>query len=392
MLHSFGQTPEAGPAPSKYHNPRVNNQRDMTYIKQLDSIRAIAVFIVIVSHWLTQSALVKALISAQLGVNIFFVLSGFLITGILLKSRDHAEGAAAGKAPVVKNFFVRRSLRIFPIYYLTLFLLFVFASPDATSIRQSLGYYLTYTSNFYFYQIQSWDGMTSHLWSLAVEEQFYLLWPWAMLFLPKRALRPCIAAFIGVGIASSYLIPPENFGFVLPFSCFDAFGLGALLAYVLRYHGDSLPRFYRISGVLAGLCLVVLVVSFVWHQPTLIPSRTAQSVVTMWVIAHIVYRRKLGQYRFGVLDHPALVFLGRISYGLYLYHLPLAWDYPWLHHYVNRHLPAAVLRHEYHLVFVENFVLLVALSWLSYQVIEGPILHFKKYFEYHEAHAPALAK
>jgi peptidoglycan/LPS O-acetylase OafA/YrhL len=365
----------------------------MTYIKQLDSLRALAVFIVIVSHWLKKDSFVIALQPGQLGVNIFFVLSGFLITGILLKSRAQAELTNSGKASIVKNFFIRRSLRIFPIYYLTIFLIFLFANPTETTIRHSLIYYLTYTTNFYFYHLHSWDGMTSHLWSLAVEEQFYLIWPWIILFSPKKVLLPCIGAFIGIGAASSYFINVENFGFILPFSCFDSFGLGALLSFILFYHSEYLIKFYRIGGLLAGICLVILIASLVLHTPTLIPSRTAQSIVTLWVITHVIYRRSIGQTRFFVLNNKALIFLGKISYGMYLYHLPLAWDYFFLSRHVNRYLPAGILQYEAYIVFIENFFILIGICWLSWILIERPILKFKKYFEYQEGKSfPLVAK
>ena len=362
----------------------------MTYIKQLDSLRAIAVFIVIVSHWLPKNLLVTVLQPGQLGVNIFFVLSGFLITNILLKSKIQAESIGISKLAIIKNFFVRRSLRIFPIYYLTIFLVFIFASPTTTTIRHSFIYYLTYTTNLYFYHIHSWDGMTSHLWSLAVEEQFYLVWPWVILFSPKQMLLPCIGAFIGIGVVSSYLTSAEYFGFILPFNCLDSFGLGAFLSFILLYHSKQLTKFYHICSALAGICLLLLVASLVLQQPTLIPSRTAQSIVTLWVITHIIHRKNKGQTEFFVLDNKILIFIGKISYGMYLYHLPLAWDYDLLSRYVNKYLPNFILQHEAYIVFVENFFILIGICWLSWVLIERPILRFKKYFEYQKDEVPSV--
>src|ERR1700754_2151344 len=154
----------------------------MRYIKELDSIRAIAVLLVIISHWIPPNIPINILPNGPIGVNIFFVLSGFLITWILLENRKKTEELENTRGTVLKNFYIRRILRIFPIYYLVVFVLYIFSESSGTEIRSALPYYLTYTSNFHFFYIDKWDGILSHLWSLAVEEQFYLLWPSIMLF------------------------------------------------------------------------------------------------------------------------------------------------------------------------------------------------------------------
>ncbi len=107
------------------------------------------------------------------GVDIFFVLSGFLITRILLENRTQAEEKQATKINLVKSFFARRFLRIFPIYYLVLVGLFILGDKTGTAIRQNYFYFFTYTANIYFFKIQTWEGMLSHLWSLSVALNFY---------------------------------------------------------------------------------------------------------------------------------------------------------------------------------------------------------------------------
>ncbi|ALD22293.1 acyltransferase family protein [Hymenobacter sp. DG25A] len=353
----------------------------MNYIKQLDSIRAIALFLVVLSHWMTANPLVMATHPAGMGVNTFFVLSGFLITSILLRTREEYDLSDANKLTAVKIFFIRRSLRIFPIYYLTVFTIFSFSSFTDTHIRENFGYYLTYTSNFYFYKIGTWDGMVSHLWSLAVEEQFYLLWPWVMFFIPRKYILPGILFFITIGIISNYIFSPRGLGFVLPFTCFDAFGLGALLAYIMVFHKEQLAKTYRVCTVLGVVCSFILVYALAQHQNTLIPGRTDQAFIALWIITYILYKRETNQKIFFVLNSRVLIFLGKISYGMYLYHLPLAYDYPYLHKYINLHLPAFFIQHEFYVVFLENSILLVLLSWLSWKFLERPILGLKAYFE-----------
>ena len=144
------------------------------YIPQLDTIRAIAVLLVIIHHWLPQDSVLNIVPNGPLGVNIFFVLSGFLITGILLREKDKAEVLKQKKKTIFRNFYIRRSLRIFPIYYLFLFVLWVIHDP---SVQSDGTYFYTYTSNYLFYSQEFFPARTAHLWSLGVEEQFYLLWP-----------------------------------------------------------------------------------------------------------------------------------------------------------------------------------------------------------------------
>ena len=112
------------------------------YIPQFDSIRAIAVLLVIIHHWFPENKVLNFLPNGPLGVNTFFVLSGFLITGILLKSRKLVESGSKGKSTVFKNFYIRRSLRIFPIYYLLLLILSLLSNEE---ILQNGIYSVSYT-------------------------------------------------------------------------------------------------------------------------------------------------------------------------------------------------------------------------------------------------------
>jgi len=359
----------------------------MNYIKQLDSIRAIALLLVVASHWLFDNPVVLGIQAGRLGVDTFFVLSGFLISSILLKNRDEIEVSGGNRREAIKNFFIRRGLRIFPIYYLTIFIMFAFGGETHTHIKDNFIYFLTYTSNFYFYKNNSWDGMLSHLWSLAVEEQFYLIWPWVILFIPRERLLAGIMVFIGVGAAANYIFR-DNFDLVLPFTCFDAFGIGALLAFAIS-KGFDLDKIYPIVGIAAATCVVIMLNSILRKQMMIIPARTAHSVIALFVIIYIINRREKGQEQFFILNSRILIFLGKISYAMYLYHLPLSQDSFYLNKYINQYLPDSFIRHQTYILFAENFLLLVALSWLSWVLIERPILKLKHNFEYQR---PALDK
>jgi peptidoglycan/LPS O-acetylase OafA/YrhL len=166
------------------------------YFPQLDSLRAIAVLLVIISHWFSaQHFLNRYVPNGIFGVTLFFVLSGFLITSILLKIKTKLEaGGSHGEA--FKVFYVRRSLRIFPAYYLLLFILVVL---NLASVRDSFWWHFFYVSNFYFWIKGAFAGSLSHLWSLAVEEQFYFVWPAIILLVPWRFLTSVLLAGVLTG-------------------------------------------------------------------------------------------------------------------------------------------------------------------------------------------------
>ena len=366
----------------------------MRYLKALDGIRALALLLVIISHWLDKSYFSRAFAPGAIGVDFFFVLSGFLITTILLQNRLQAEAQHNSKKVIVKNFFIRRSLRIFPIYYLFVFVCLAVGPLTETHIRENYLYFLTYTTNFYFYHIQAWDGMVSHLWSLAVEEQFYLLWPWVILYTPRKYLLFTLLVFISVGLISGYVIASQGTGYFalyLPFSCFDSFGLGALLAFILVFHKNHLAVTHRILGIAAIICgLEALSMQTPWPLP-LLPDRTVYSLIALWLIAHVILSQKQHKKQSALLTNRPLVFLGKISYGMYLYHLPLAWDAQYMYHYFNRLLPSFFQPYHAYFLFVENMVLLILLSWTSWVVVERPILRFKHYFDYQASQPQPIA-
>src|SRR5208337_4189358 len=157
----------------------------------LDGIRALAVIAVMIQHF--DPGTVRWIKLGHVGVRVFFVLSGFLITGILLQARQSAEIDGLSKWRVLRNFYARRFLRIFPIYYLVILVTWV---AGIAEMRESVGWNLSYLSNFYFYQRGTGNYSVTHLWSLAVEEQFYLLWPLLILFLPRKWLAGAIVSAI----------------------------------------------------------------------------------------------------------------------------------------------------------------------------------------------------
>ena len=161
------------------------------------------------------------------GVTLFFVLSGYLITGILLGSRADVENSGSSAASVLKPFYIRRVLRIFPVYYATLLVAALLAIPP---VRETFWWHALYASNALFAWKNSYFGAVSPFWSLAVEQHFYLLWPWVVLFVPRRHLT---AAFIGaMALGLAYRLAAHAVGWnaiavnVLTPAAFEPFGIG----------------------------------------------------------------------------------------------------------------------------------------------------------------------
>lgn len=153
-----------------------------TRIAQLDGLRALAIAGVMLFH--SEFAFLERTVPLWLGVHLFFVLSGFLITGILLRGERSAE--------FVGGFYIRRALRLFPLYYLVFAIMALFSQ----ELREAWPYYTFYSANIWIFKNMRW-GAGGHFWTLSVEEQFYLLWPFVVLFTPRRGLvGACIAMVI----------------------------------------------------------------------------------------------------------------------------------------------------------------------------------------------------
>ena len=235
---------------------------------QSDALRAFAVLAVLFAHCVRHPPGWLALIPwAAFGVQLFFVLSGFLITGILLDSRREAE-RGAGSFWMLRQFYIRRFLRIFPLYYAVIL---IGSLIGLRGFHESLGWNLAYLTNFYIVAKSGWIHEASHLWTLSIEEQFYLVWPWLVLFLPKKWLLP---TFIAVAVFSAPLYRIAAIGWwgpwfsVTPFASLDCFGAGGLLAIAQRRDRDGNRQLRQVLcgiGVMCGVPLLVLAIG--WHFP-----------------------------------------------------------------------------------------------------------------------------
>lgn len=355
----------------------------MKYIKQLDSIRAIAVIIVIISHWFPKIHPLHAYTGIFNGVDIFFVLSGFLITKILLSNRLQAEETGTKKKDLIKSFFIRRTLRIFPIYYILISFLFLVDFGTSSKFRDNFFYYLTYTSNLHFFEIDRWHGKVSHLWSLAVEEQFYLIWPWLILFINRKYFLHLISAFILIGICSQFFFMSRELGSIFTLSCFDGFGFGALLAWVLVHKPNVLDKLYRPSLVIATTCLILQVVRVTTDIWVLLPQRTITSLFTVAVIVCILLGKEKKYFvPNAVLNNGLLIFIGKMSYGIYLFHNFIPTYTKSILSTMNGYVLPDQPTLQFYILFIEYFCILLVVSFASWKLIEQPILNYKDRFEY----------
>jgi len=219
---------------------------------QLDGLRAIAVLAVMYTHYLPEPYWFLSTYWGNWGVRIFFVISGFLMTQILLHKRESCPINAREQYQIIKKFYIKRFLRLAPVFYLALLLMYIFNVPNT---RETFWWHVFYLSNIYFAITNSWHEYVAHFWSLAVEFQFYLVWPLVMLFLSKQAIFTSILVTLPVVFAYRFLCPiwgiPDITIWALPPYSLDALMLGALLA-LLSHHGkiSSNDWWFKICALL----------------------------------------------------------------------------------------------------------------------------------------------
>lgn len=304
----------------------------MPYSKSLDGLRGAAVLLVLLVHAVIltpmfrstpETYLYAVLRYGWIGVDCFFVLSGFLITTILLADR------AAPAGQFFSSFYARRALRIFPIYYLFLLALFLAKGADASGSEWLA--LATYTHNFYrMFEPSELHDYAGHLWSLAIEEQFYLVWPAVVYFLPaKQAAHFTVLLITAIVYFRSGLILTGNEGglYINTFTRGDSLLVGALLAYV-RSTGYPFRHevFVKHRRALLWAGTTVLVAAQVIYDFdtdnafNLTGGYTVLAVVFACVLSNAL---ESGNATKTFLEQRWLCSMGKVSYGAYLYHIPV---------------------------------------------------------------------
>ena len=383
------------PMEVREHRPNVSG-----YMPALDGIRGLAILLVLIYHFVgttipmttLERAITKVANYGSYGVELFFVLSGFLITGILYDARE--------KPHFFRNFYMRRVLRIFPLYYGVLFLVFVIVPLLPLFQGNTLDYLLErqawawfYAVNLYIAKQGEWAfSYLQHFWSLAVEEHFYLFWPYVVFLLtrqPRTLVIVCFAvafgamlarvigAIGGVNIWSLYVLTPFRL---------DGLALGAFLAVMMRQPG-GLDRIVRALPWVFGFCAAFLVFTFFWTlaisrqgiEP-LLQARAALILILLaclLVWALIAPERSLTSHFF---QNRTMMFLGTYSYGIYVYH-----------HFISYYFSAQktelalmdiVGSHEVAVLLQATFGIGLSLlvAYLSYEYFEKHFLGLKRHF------------
>jgi peptidoglycan/LPS O-acetylase OafA/YrhL len=338
-------------------------------LEQLDALRAIAVLMVMYHHWVPQKFEFHVPLG-ELGVTLFFVLSGYLITGILLSA---AEKIGDGpRTAVIRSFVARRALRIFPIYYL---LIGVSWFLSAGSFGASTKWHMLFLTNFEVYHGQAFPHAGGHLWTLSVEEQFYLIWPWLVLYVPRHYLMRVLLGILAITILVRFYMlpvpPAEDFSFVLPLPAFDALVVGAILALVSP-DKRKLQRFILVCKYVA---VPIFIATLALQIPGIFPIALSFVFAMIIALAASGFGGLAGQ----ILSSRPLISIGTISYGLYLYQLCVPLTLHWAG--VNGWLPEAFKEGGW-AFYVACLPVTLLIGYASWFLIERPINALKVYFPY----------
>lgn len=352
-------------------------------VRVLDGLRGVAILLVMSGHSIEQFSLLKStpellraiLGNSSFGVRLFFVLSGFLITTLLLKERDSFDRVS------LVYFYVRRSLRIFPAFYVYVSTMLAASALTWVSItNQQFLSAATYTWNYAgAIGIQgtaqgSW--YLGHLWTLALEEQFYLVWPMLFILLsPRKLLAVSLIAIFLCPIVrvATYLLVPEWRGYLgmMFHTAIDSILMGCAFAVVRHRSGPfyrELVRRFSSTIALAGLVFLPLVVSpclraLAGGNYSITLGITLDAVCVGLLLCVLEDKQHLSILKSGLCS-TWLVWLGQLSYSLYLWQQPfLAED----NSFVNQNLLLAG-------------VCITLAAMVSYYLIEKPILSLKRYF------------
>lgn len=368
------------------------------HVPALDGIRGLALLLVILFHARlgvprsTFDDLTLRLFGVGwCGVDLFFVLSGFLITGILLDAR--------GSAGYLRNFYARRILRIFPLYFAFLAVAFLLL-PDRFEVSQYswdyLAYYLLYLTNIlHAVEPRALSFPLAVTWSLSVEEQFYIVWPFVVLFAgPRRLMQICLVLIpLALAIRIGMQLNGVSRGIIysMTFCKLDALAVGGLIAAIVRLHRTQvLQRTFTWVGRVSLTGIVILFVVTKGYLSQYDPyvqsiGFTCLSLFFGSVLFH-AYQCKPDSITYRFWCSMPLRVMGKYSYAMYLCHVPVQlWvaDHLWSRTQMDW-IPGPTVLPGQIIFWALVFAISLLIAVVSWHILEKHFLKLKKYFVYRE--------
>jgi peptidoglycan/LPS O-acetylase OafA/YrhL len=369
------------------------------HLPALDGVRGLAILMVLLYHFVAQTTATNQFEATVnwvlgfgfLGVDLFFILSGFLITGILYDAQAGPD--------YFRNFYMRRVLRIFPLYYGVLAVVFfvvpavpAFRGSEIASLREHQGWAWLYAVNVYLSIKGDWAlSYIEHFWSLGVEEHFYFVWPFVVWFLagkPRVLMRVALsvavlalvarvwATHLGVSLVATTVLTPFQL---------DALLLGGFLAVWLRQPGGEAALKRAVAPMALGACALLLLQLGIHH---LTESGLAVMRSLRYGAFHVLFASLLLQalamprtrFPASFFCSRPMVALGKYSYGLYVYHHFLS--YYFAKHGTEFALARAVGSHTLAVALqaVGGIAASMAVAWVSYEFFEKYFLRLKRFW------------
>ena len=304
---------------------------------------------------------------AEYGVSIFFVLSGFLITFLLQAEKDH-------QAIDIKKFYLRRILRIWPLYYLYLIISIIVIITLGLELNLKLLFlYLFYAANVPFI-LKTALPFLAHYWSLGVEEQFYLFWPWVNKKIKSLVISIVLLIFILIGtkVLLHLFYPNSILESAIHITRFHCMMIGALGA-VLYKKENKLFLKTADNKITQSICWLIVLMAVLnkFHIASFIDNEIISVVAILLIIGQIRIKNRVVNLEINIMD-----FLGKISYGIYIIHPLLIFLFSKILSNLTIYTPI-----KYIIVYCVITGTTIILSYLSYAYIESYFLKFKRRFE-----------
>ena len=338
---------------------------------QLDALRAFGLITVVFVHTMH----LRGPVYDDLGpmaMSLFFVLSGFLISGLLFDGREKAERLGVPRGTVLRRFYIRRFLRIFPIYYAVILAAYLLGEPVT---RQYIWQLVTYQTNFLVAANGNPIPPITPFWSLAVEEHFYLVWPLIALFGSRAFIWRSAIAMVVISVVARFALKLNGLSYnasTLPtYTSLDGIALGCILALVWRERNVEERAVWVRRALIAGLTMETIRLGLYLAPDSIsakLAIRTLHTLPTALICIWVVDRGAQDRLP-AFLRHKVLAYLGLISYGAYVMHRYLihAFGYD----------KTGGLR-----VFAVVLVTSIGLAIVSWTLFERPINELKRFWPY----------